>query len=104
MYWPIKSLTRLFEFSSDQNYHLTLKIASAQVFETSVANKSPSQDSSYPDDLNQLTYRLADFHIHTLIHSVLALRCNEGLENSDLPNLPLSNKRLITDIKKLLFD
>ena len=29
--------------------YLTLKMASAQVVETSVANKSPSQDSSHPD-------------------------------------------------------
>ena len=29
---------------------LTLKIASAQVAETSVANNSPSRDSSHPDD------------------------------------------------------
>ena len=30
--------------------HLTLKMASAQVVETSVANNSPSQNSSHPDD------------------------------------------------------
>ena len=31
----------------------TLKMASAQVFETSVTNRSPTQDSSHPDDLFQ---------------------------------------------------
>ena len=37
----------------------TLKMASAQVVETSVANNSPSQDSNYPDDLfNQGTFIL----------------------------------------------
>ena len=30
--------------------HLTLKMASTQVVKTSVANKSPSQESSHPDD------------------------------------------------------
>ena len=34
-------------------YHLTLKMASAQVVETSVTNNSPSQDSNHPDDLFQ---------------------------------------------------
>ena len=38
--------------------HLTLKMASAQVVETSVANNSPSQDSSHPDDHFQLVYSL----------------------------------------------
>ena len=43
IYWPIKSLTRVFEFSTK-----TLKMASAQVVETSVTNNSPSQDSNQP--------------------------------------------------------
>ena len=45
-----------FEFSTDLYYHLTLKMASAQVVETSVTNNSPSQDSSHPDDLFQSRY------------------------------------------------
>ena len=53
IYWPIKSLTRVFEFSTDWNYHLTLKMASPQVVEMSVTNNSPSQDSTHPDDLFQ---------------------------------------------------
>ena len=32
---------------------LTLKMASAQVVETSVTNNSPSQDFNHPDDLFQ---------------------------------------------------
>ena len=32
---------------------VTLKMASAQVVETSVTNNSPSQDSNHPDDLSQ---------------------------------------------------
>jgi len=36
---------------------LTLKMASAQVVETSVTNNSPSQDSYHPDDLFQSSYR-----------------------------------------------
>ena len=39
------------QFSTDQHYHLTLKMASAQFVETSVSNNSPSQDSNHPDDL-----------------------------------------------------
>ena len=34
----------------------TLKMASAQVVETSVTNNSPSQDSNHPDDLFQSRY------------------------------------------------
>ena len=33
--------------------HLTLRMASAQVVETSVTNNSPSQDSNHLDDLFQ---------------------------------------------------
>ena len=36
--------------------HLTLKMAAAQGVDTSVANNSPSQDSSHPDDHFQPTY------------------------------------------------
>ena len=34
-----------------EDYHLTVKMACAQVVETSVTNNSPSQDSNHPDDL-----------------------------------------------------
>ena len=36
------------------NYHLTLKMASAQVVEASVANNSPSQDSNHPDHFHSM--------------------------------------------------
>ena len=36
--------------------HLTLKMASAQVVETSVADESPSQDANHPDHHCQLRY------------------------------------------------
>ena len=36
--------------------HLTLRMASAQVVETSVAKSSPSQDSSQPDDFKSKYY------------------------------------------------
>ena len=36
--------------NNNNDNHLTLKMASAPVVETSVANDSPSQDSSHPDD------------------------------------------------------
>ena len=55
IYWLIKSLTRVFQFSTDQHYHLILKMASAQVVET-VNNNSPSQDSNHPDDPFQSRY------------------------------------------------
>ena len=45
----MKSLTRAFAFLTDCNYHLTLKMASAQVGKTSATNNSPTQDSSHPD-------------------------------------------------------
>ena len=45
----------VFEFST-KDYHLTLKMASAQVVETSVANNSPCQDSNHPDDHFQSRY------------------------------------------------
>ena len=43
-------------FSTDKDYHLTLKMASARVVETADTNNSPSQDSSHPDDLFQSKY------------------------------------------------
>ena len=42
--------------SSETSDDLTLKMASAQVVETSVTNNSPSQDSNHPDDLFQSRY------------------------------------------------
>ena len=46
----------IFNINTKLNTHsqvLTLKMASAQVVKTSVANNSPSQDSNHPDDLFQ---------------------------------------------------
>ena len=40
---------------------VTLKMASAQVVETSVTNNSPSQDSYHPDDLFQSRYATPGF-------------------------------------------
>ena len=36
---------------------MTLKMASAQVVETSVNNNSPPEDSNHPDDLFQSRYK-----------------------------------------------
>ena len=50
--------------STDQSNRspvLTLKMASAQVVETSVTNNSPSQDSYHPDDLFQSRYATPGF-------------------------------------------
>ena len=48
-----KSLTTTFEFSTDKDYHLTVKMTSALVVKTSVAKSSPSQDFNHPYDLFQ---------------------------------------------------
>ena len=55
------SISPLFQLSTDQDYHLTLKMASAQVVETSVTNNSPSQDSNHPDDCFQSRYLTPGF-------------------------------------------
>ena len=52
---------------------MTLEIASAQVVETSVANNSPSQDSSHPDDLFQSWYVTPGFKPFS--HKHVFLRC-----------------------------
>ena len=48
---------------SSESSDLTLKMASAQVVETSVANNSPSQDSNHPDDLFQSRYVLLMYYV-----------------------------------------
>ena len=49
---------------------MTLKIASAQVTETSVNNNSPSQDSNHPDDLFQSRYVTPGFKPFFIKHSM----------------------------------
>ena len=44
---------------TNYDYHLTLKMASAQVVETSVANNSPSQYYNRPDDLFHSRYTIS---------------------------------------------
>ena len=51
---------------------LTLKVASAQVIETSVANNGPSQDSNHPDDHFQSRYVTPGFKSFSYI--VLLIR------------------------------
>ena len=51
-------LLKEFNMTSLDN-HLTLKMASAQVVETSVANNSLSQDSNHADDLFHSRHRLS---------------------------------------------
>ena len=56
---PLNQSNRLpgiLNFELTKINHLTLKIASAQVVESSVKNNSPSQDSNHPDDHFQSTY------------------------------------------------
>ena len=50
-----------------------LKMGSAQVVETSVANNSPPQDSSHPDDPFQSRYVTPGFK--PVYYSKLSLRC-----------------------------
>ena len=55
--------SRVFEFSTDYHYYLTLKMASAQVVETSVTNSNSAfQDSNHPDDLFQSRYVTPGFN------------------------------------------
>ena len=51
-----RQLVRKPSSESSHSGDLTLKVASAQVVETSVANNSPSQNSNHPDDLFQSRY------------------------------------------------
>ena len=46
----IQGFLGFLNFQLTKSDHLTLKMASTQVLETSVANNSPSQDSNHPDD------------------------------------------------------
>ena len=61
--------------------HLTLKMASAQVVETSVAKNSPSQDSNHPDDLFRSRYVVTvglkpfSYHQSFLLFFFLLNRC-----------------------------
>ena len=57
--WPIRLTTRdIYTTYWRSTIHLTLKMTSAQVVETSVkvTSNSPSQDYTHPDDHNLLTY------------------------------------------------
>ena len=49
--------------SHRQSQDFTLKIASAQVVETSLANNSPFQDSNHPDDHFQSRYVTPGFKL-----------------------------------------
>ena len=53
----------------------TLKMASAQVVKMSVANNSPSQDSSHPDDLFQSRYVTPGFRSFSYLATSLLKIC-----------------------------
>ena len=53
---------------------VTLKMASAQVVETSVNNNSPSQDSYHPDDLFQSRYNFYSQKCIIMLEVILFLR------------------------------
>ena len=55
----------------------TLKIASAQVVETSVNNNSPSQDSNHPDDLFQSRYVTPGFKPFSYFYQLLIVAIKE---------------------------
>ena len=55
-------------------YFLTLKVASAQVIETSVTNNSPSQDSNRPDDHFQSRYVTPGFKSFSYSTIVVLIR------------------------------
>ena len=55
-------------------YHLTLRMASVQVVETSVTNNSPSQDSNHPDDLFQsIKVKSTLFHLCNSVNCILSM-------------------------------
>ena len=58
---------------------LDLKMTSAQVVETSVANNNPSQDSSHPDDHFQSRYVTPGFKLFSCKEISSAI--NQGLNN-----------------------
>ena len=66
--------------STIEHYHLTLKMASAQVVETSVTNNSPSQDSYHPDDLFQSRYATPGFKPFSYLSSSSQSYC-VGIDN-----------------------
>ena len=70
IYWPIAHQC-FWIFNWLTLPHLTLKMASAQVVETSVTNNSPSQDSYHPDDLFQSRYQYSwvqTISLYTIIY------------------------------------
>ena len=61
------------------DYHLTLKIASVQVVETSVTNNSPSQDSNHPDDLLLQSSVTQSLHLVVTCNILSAIKMDLGL-------------------------
>ena len=61
--------------------HLTLKMAAAQVVETSVTNNSPSQDSYHPDDLFQSRYATPGFKpfSYLIVNSICTFQSSSKL-------------------------
>ena len=55
-YFPCPEENKFFAHTKNKLIMVNLKMASAQVVETSVTNNSPSQDSYHPDDLFHSTY------------------------------------------------
>ena len=76
--WPIRLTTRdVYTTYWRSTIHLTQKMTSAQVVETSVkvTTNSPSQDYTHPDDHNLRTYDMTPgFKPFTIVSSVLLLK------------------------------
>ena len=68
--------TTCVEANSSESRDLTLKMASAQVVETSVTNNSPSQDSNHPDMIffNQGMLLLGSNHFLNNYHNTKLLQ------------------------------
>ena len=83
-----------------------LKMASAQVVETSVANNSPSQDSNHPDDHFQLSYVTAGFKLVSYSQLSLQSSCLQpdrhvnGLANEGTDKTTNENTLNMEDISK----
>ena len=70
--WRFENLTKHLQS------HLTLKMASAQVVKTSIANNSPFQDSYHPDDHFQ--FKVCSSWVQTILLLGLLFMYIKGLE------------------------
>ena len=81
-----------------------MKMASAQNVETSVANNSPSQDQSHPDDLFQSRYLTVCCPISghfdvTILYFVIKTKQIRTICSEDLSTSPLSSVLFAAELR-----